>query len=64
MTTPSTKMFMQVLLMASAALAADQPAARHSGAPSFTARAYFMEARRLYRTAEYAAGTNSVIHKY
>ena len=34
------------------------------GAPSFTARSYFMEARRLYRAAEYAAGTNSVIHKY
>ena len=35
-----------------------------SGAPSFIARSYFMEVRRLCRTAEYAADMNSVIHRY
>ena len=50
--------------IASAFVAAALSASAGGGAPSFTARSYFMEARRLYRTAEYAAGTNSVIHKY
>ena len=51
------------IVFAAAAFAA-LSAEAGGGAPSFTARSYFMEARRLYRTAGYAAGTNSVIHKY
>ena len=51
-------------LVAIAAALAGSAAFAACGAPSFKARSYFMEARRLYRTAEYAAGTNSVIHKY
>ena len=35
-----------------------------SGAPSPIARDYFMDARRAYRTAAYAEGTNSVIRRY
>ena len=34
------------------------------GTPSFKTMAYFSEARRLYHTPDYAAGTNSVIHRY
>ena len=48
------------LLLAAAAAANGHPA----GAPSAVARAYFENARRAYRTAEYASGTNSVIHMY
>ena len=52
-------------VFAAASLTALSAAASAGGGPpSFTARAYFMEARRLYRTAEYAACTNSLIHKY
>ena len=36
----------------------------YCGAPSFSARSYFAEARRAYRTAEYASGTNSIIHRH
>ena len=49
-----------LLLVASATAARGLPV----GAPSAVARAYFENARRAYRTAEYASGTNSVIHMY
>ena len=50
----------QAVVFAMAAAAQAVP----SGAPSPIARDYFMDARRTYRTAAYAEGTNSVIRRY
>ena len=55
---------MRTLLLAALAAVPVLAAAGAEGTYPLVPRAYFKEARAKYRTAEFAAGTNSVIHRY